>query len=78
RHADRPSPMPTSSPVFRGSRRYYPPSRNMKPDIVLELAWRHGLNDFAMPYLIQVLREFSLKVDSLEKANAERSAKEQE
>ncbi|CAJ0755122.1 21426_t:CDS:2 [Entrophospora sp. SA101] len=30
RHANRPSPMPTSSPVFRGSRRYYPPSRNMK------------------------------------------------
>nr|CAG8563230.1 8822_t:CDS:10 [Entrophospora candida] len=50
----------------------------VRPDIVLELAWRHGLNDFAMPYLIQVLREFSLKVDSLEKANAERSAKEQE
>ncbi|CAJ0840631.1 1996_t:CDS:2 [Entrophospora sp. SA101] len=48
------------------------------PDIVLELAWRHGLNDFAMPYLIQSLRDFTLKVDSLEKANAERSAKEEQ
>ncbi|CAJ0847478.1 14890_t:CDS:10, partial [Entrophospora sp. SA101] len=50
----------------------------VRPDIVLELAWRHGLNDFAMPYLIQTLRDFTLKVDSLEKANAERSAKEEQ
>ncbi|CAJ0765965.1 20541_t:CDS:2, partial [Entrophospora sp. SA101] len=50
----------------------------VRPDIVLELAWRHGLNDFAMPYLIQSLRDFTLKVDSLEKANAERSAKEEQ
>ncbi|GBB89855.1 hypothetical protein RclHR1_01670006 [Rhizophagus clarus] len=49
-----------------------------RSDIVLEMAWRHGLTDFAMPYLIQVMREFGNKIDLLEKANAERTAKEQE
>ena len=28
----------------------------LKPDVVLELAWTHGLTDFAMPFLIQVGR----------------------
>lgn len=33
-----------------------------RSDVVLEMAWRHGLTDFAMPYLIQVMREFGNKV----------------
>ncbi|KAF0366022.1 Clathrin heavy chain [Gigaspora margarita] len=49
-----------------------------RPDMVLELSWRHGLSDFAMPYLIQTMREFSTKVDTLEKANNERAKREQE
>ncbi|CAG8744352.1 1872_t:CDS:2, partial [Gigaspora rosea] len=49
-----------------------------RPDVVLELSWRHGLSDFAMPYLIQTMREFSIKVDTLEKANNERTKREQE
>ncbi|CAG8432851.1 7339_t:CDS:10 [Diversispora eburnea] len=49
-----------------------------RPDVVLELAWKHGLNDFAMPYLIQVMREYVTKVDTLEKSNAERLDKERE
>jgi len=48
----------------------------LRPDVVLELAWRNGLNDFAMPYMIQVLREYTGKIDWLEKQNAERAAKE--
>ncbi|CAG8710774.1 22115_t:CDS:2, partial [Gigaspora rosea] len=44
-----------------------------RPDMVLELAWRYCLSDFAMPYLIQVMRKFSTKVDILEKANIERT-----
>ncbi|RIB01129.1 hypothetical protein C2G38_2231780 [Gigaspora rosea] len=32
-----------------------------RPDMVLELAWRYCLSDFAMPYLIQVMRKFSTK-----------------
>uniref|UniRef100_A0A8C1J5J1 Uncharacterized protein n=1 Tax=Cyprinus carpio TaxID=7962 RepID=A0A8C1J5J1_CYPCA len=34
----------------------------LAPDLVLELAWRHGLEDFAMPYFIQVMREYLSKV----------------
>ncbi|CAG8777228.1 15517_t:CDS:2, partial [Gigaspora rosea] len=42
-------------------------------NIVLELTWRSSLSDFAMPYLIQVIREFSTKMDMLEKANIEKT-----
>ncbi|XP_006150487.1 clathrin heavy chain 2 [Tupaia chinensis] len=38
----------------------------LHPDVVLELAWRHGLMDFAMPYFIQVMREYLSKVDRLD------------
>ncbi|KAJ3211483.1 hypothetical protein HDU67_004519 [Dinochytrium kinnereticum] len=50
----------------------------LRPDVVIEVAWRNGLMDFAMPYVIQTAREYLTKVDALEKANAERSQKEVE
>ena len=50
----------------------------LKPDVVLELAWRNKLMDFAMPFMIQVLREYMGKVDVLEKANEERTKREEE
>uniref|UniRef100_H2ZKR3 Clathrin heavy chain n=1 Tax=Ciona savignyi TaxID=51511 RepID=H2ZKR3_CIOSA len=34
----------------------------LRPDVVLEQAWRHGITDYAMPYLIQVMREYSTRV----------------
>lgn len=34
----------------------------LRPDVILELAWRHNIMDFAMPYMIQVMREYTLKV----------------
>lgn len=34
----------------------------LPPDVVLELAWRHNLVDLAMPYFIQVMREYLNKV----------------
>ena len=34
----------------------------LRPDVILELAWRHNIMDFAMPYVIQVLREYLTKV----------------
>lgn len=34
----------------------------LHPDTVLELAWRHNIMDFAMPYFIQVTREYLTKV----------------
>uniref|UniRef100_A0AAQ4RS25 Clathrin heavy chain n=1 Tax=Gasterosteus aculeatus aculeatus TaxID=481459 RepID=A0AAQ4RS25_GASAC len=34
----------------------------LHPDVVLELAWRQNIVDFAMPYFIQVMREYLTKV----------------
>jgi len=53
----------------------------LRPDVVLELAWRKGIIDFAMPYLVQMLREYVGKVDSVivarEKEKEERKKKEE-
>ncbi|KXJ29012.1 clathrin heavy chain 1 [Exaiptasia diaphana] len=48
----------------------------ISPDYVLELAWRHNLMDFAMPYMIQVLKEYIDKVDKLRASEAERKDQE--
>lgn len=37
----------------------------IRPDIVLELAWRYGLVDFCMPYMVQTFRTFNDKLDTL-------------
>ncbi|KAJ8263472.1 hypothetical protein COCON_G00159290 [Conger conger] len=37
----------------------------LHPDVVLELAWRHNIMDFAMPYFIQLMREYLTKVDEV-------------
>ena len=34
----------------------------LRPDVILELAWRHNIMDFAMPYIVQVLKEYLTKV----------------
>jgi clathrin heavy chain len=47
----------------------------IKPDVALELSWRNNIQDMAMPYLIQVLREFTLKVGELEKAKEDSEKK---
>ncbi|XP_078197650.1 clathrin heavy chain 2 isoform X18 [Callithrix jacchus] len=38
----------------------------LRPDVVLELAWRHNLMNLAMPYFIQVMKEYLSKVDKLD------------
>jgi len=48
----------------------------LRPDAVLEMAWRNKIQDFAFPYYIRVMKEYLAKVDKLEKANEERSARE--
>ncbi|TKR78217.1 hypothetical protein L596_019061 [Steinernema carpocapsae] len=42
------------------------------PDVILELAWKHKIMDYAMPYMFQVLREYQTRIENLEKAEAER------
>lgn len=49
----------------------------LKPDYVTELAWKHNIMDFAMPYLIQVMREYINKVDGLEVNEQSRQAEEE-
>ncbi|XP_052074388.1 clathrin heavy chain 1 isoform X1 [Mytilus californianus] len=49
----------------------------LRPDVILELAWRHNIMDFAMPYMIQVVREYISKVDKLEQSEAVRTEEEQ-
>jgi clathrin heavy chain len=44
----------------------------LRPDVVMELAWKHKIMDFAMPYMIQVLRDYSNRLDRLERSEAER------
>lgn len=36
------------------------------PDVVLELAYRFDMMDFALPYMVQVVREYTGRVQSLE------------
>jgi len=45
---------------------------------ILELAWKHNIMDFAMPYLIQVMREYTSKVDKLEESENLRQTEEKE
>eukprot|EP00398_MALV-I-01_sp_L67-1_P000178 gene178-941_t len=39
----------------------------IRPDVAMELAWRNKLMDFAMPYMIQTMREYTVRLDKLEK-----------
>eukprot|EP01119_Soliformovum_irregulare_P023468 TRINITY_DN818_c0_g1_i1.p1 TRINITY_DN818_c0_g1~~TRINITY_DN818_c0_g1_i1.p1 ORF type:complete len:1708 (+),score=626.33 TRINITY_DN818_c0_g1_i1:60-5183(+) len=39
----------------------------IRPDVALELAWRYKIIDMAFPYLIQTVREYTSKVDSIVK-----------
>ncbi|KAI1721373.1 hypothetical protein Ddc_07825 [Ditylenchus destructor] len=44
----------------------------LRPDVVLEMAWRNKIFDFAMPYMMQVLRDYGSRLERLERAEAER------
>merc|ERR1719423_339162 len=50
----------------------------LHPDVILELAWKNNIMDFAMPYLIQVMREYTTKVDRLEESEAARLEEKKE
>lgn len=50
----------------------------LRSDVVEELSWQHGLNDFYMPYRIQHQRTLADKLAALEKEVRERSKKEQQ
>ncbi|XP_066338917.1 clathrin heavy chain 1-like isoform X1 [Miscanthus floridulus] len=43
----------------------------IRPDVALELAWLNNMLDFAFPYLLQFIREYTSKVDDLVKDKIE-------
>jgi clathrin heavy chain len=45
----------------------------LRSDVILELAWRHNIMDFAMPFMIQTMRETSSRLEKLEQAEKIRS-----
>lgn len=50
----------------------------IRPDVALELGWRYRIQDMAMPYMIQVVREYTTKVNELYKAHKESQTKKVE
>lgn len=42
------------------------------PDVILELSWKHKITDFAMPYMVQVMRDYQNRLEKLERAEVER------
>jgi clathrin heavy chain len=50
----------------------------IRPDVILELSWRHGLNDFTMPYLINLLSNQTRELATLKADNEARKAREKE
>jgi len=48
----------------------------LKPDVVLEMAWRNGLHDFTMPFMINMLSPQTATISMLQKDNEERKARE--
>lgn len=49
----------------------------VKPDVVLELCWRYNLMDFGMPFMIQVMRELTSKIETVQKKHADLEKKEE-
>ena len=49
----------------------------IRPNNALELSWRFGLFDFAMPYFIQIVKELTTKVEVVQKKHEDREKKEE-
>lgn len=49
----------------------------IKPDVVMELAWRNDMQEFIMPYMIQTMKDMSTKVESVKKSTDDIKKKEE-
>lgn len=49
----------------------------LRPDVVLEYAWRFGLYEYAMPFMIQLIRELNFRVETVHKKHEDREKKEE-
>jgi len=50
----------------------------IRPDVVLEMSWRYGLTDYAMPFTIQTLREYDDKLKGIVSRLEAKEREEQE
>ncbi|CAB3402575.1 unnamed protein product [Caenorhabditis bovis] len=50
----------------------------LHPDVIMELAWKHKIMDYAMPYMIQVMRDYQTRLEKLERSEAERKEEKAE
>ena len=48
----------------------------IRPDVIMEVSWRHGLHDFTMPFMINFLSEQTRTIEQLKKDNEERKSRE--
>eukprot|EP00746_Dinoflagellata_sp_MGD_P128868 gnl/MRDRNA2_/MRDRNA2_63153_c0_seq1.p1 gnl/MRDRNA2_/MRDRNA2_63153_c0~~gnl/MRDRNA2_/MRDRNA2_63153_c0_seq1.p1 ORF type:complete len:1693 (+),score=391.73 gnl/MRDRNA2_/MRDRNA2_63153_c0_seq1:1-5079(+) len=49
----------------------------LRPDVVLGLAWRHRYTDYAMPYFVQAIREYSARVEALDRKEEKREEEQE-
>ena len=50
----------------------------IKPDVAMEVAWRYGMTEMCMPFMIQTMRDFSRKINTMEIKNDVREQKDKE
>lgn len=50
----------------------------LRPDVVMELAWVYDLKDFGMPFFIQLFSDISTNLENVKKKHEERERKEEE
>ncbi|KAI9749488.1 MAG: Pyridoxine 4-dehydrogenase [Chaenotheca gracillima] len=48
----------------------------IKVDVVMEISWRHGLTDFTMPFMINLMSQQVSAIDILKRDNEERKTRE--
>jgi len=49
----------------------------IRPDVALELSWRNNMTDYAMPFLIQTVREYTGRIESLTKKTEKKEEAEE-
>ena len=45
-------------------------------NVVMEISWRHNLNDFTMPFMINYMSQQAATIEMLKKDNEERKTRE--
>ena len=50
----------------------------IKPDVAMELAWRYGMTEMCMPFMIQTMRDLTRKMDTMQIKSDIRDEKDKE